>query len=125
MKREGKEIEFKDICLLGLTLRKTKGGTSTDSIMRAKPPDVATVSVLVSESPDEERTAKLLTGLNSHGKAHSKMFTWIKSTAEIHFSYGYHFGLENTTGVVEGRFADSYLKLGSAPLNLGVIDMPF
>lgn len=53
------------------------------------------------------------------------MFTWIKSTAEIHFSYGYHFGLENTTDAVEGRFADRYLKLGSAPLNLGVIDMPF
>lgn len=54
------------------------------------------------------------------------MFTWIKSTAaEIHFSYGYHFGLENTTDVVEGRFAGRYLKLGIAPLNLGVIDMPF
>lgn len=53
--------EFKAICPFGLTSRKTAGGTFTEGIVRAKPPDVTAVSILGSDSPDEERAAKRLT----------------------------------------------------------------
>lgn len=82
-----RKYEFKAICPFGLTPRKTEGGIFTEGIVWAKPPDVTAVSILDSDSPDEERAAKRLTWLNGHEKTNFKMFSWIESTAEIHFSY--------------------------------------